>query len=174
MEALTTSYNAIETAEEIIDGRKCENTKNQYNRKFEHFRQQIVEKYPECTLTDRVTVNLALLNKVHVHDLFEHTCKKKKNGDYGSPIVYQSFQHVSGYKSSIMDHFATSECEIKPDIDKMLKNFFGGYHRKIASLKSLGRSYVSYRGKTAHVLQRIQIFSQRGKFNLSIFSHFLC
>lgn len=69
---VTTSHNAMETAEEIIDGRKCENTKNQYNRKFEQFRQWIVEKYPECTLKDGVTVNLALLNKVHMQDFFGH------------------------------------------------------------------------------------------------------
>ena len=69
---VTTSHNAMETAEEIINGRKCENTKNQYNRKFEHFRQWIVEKYPECTLTDGVTVNHALINKVHTQDFFGH------------------------------------------------------------------------------------------------------
>jgi hypothetical protein len=173
---VTTSHNAMETAEEIIDGRKCENTKNQYNRKFEHFRQWIVEKYPECTLTDGVTVNLALLNKVHMQDFFGHICKKKKNGNYVSPIVYQSFQHVSGYKSSIKDHFTSSDCEIKPDIDKMLKNFFGGYHRKIASLKQdgvmsiiEGKQPMSFKGYKFLARKALE---QEGDFNLSIFSHF--
>jgi hypothetical protein len=47
-------------------------------------------------------------------------------------IVYQTFQHVSGYNSAIKDCFSTNDFEIKPEIDKMLKEFFGGYQRKIA------------------------------------------
>jgi hypothetical protein len=47
-------------------------------------------------------------------------------------IVYQTFQHVSDYSSAIKDCFSTNDFEIKPEIDKMLKEFFGGYQRKIA------------------------------------------
>jgi hypothetical protein len=47
-------------------------------------------------------------------------------------IVYQTFQHVSGYNSAIKDCFSTNDFENKPEIDKMLKEFFGGYQRKIA------------------------------------------
>ena len=135
-----TSANAqeeMELAEEIIGGRKCENTKNQYRRKYEHFRKWIVAKYPECSQNEN-TVNLASLSKKHLQDFFGHICKKKKNGDYMVPVVYQTFQQVSGYKSAIKDHFTTNECVIKPDDDKMLRNFFGGNQRKIANLKQNG------------------------------------
>ena len=49
----------IQLAEEIIDGRKCDNTKTQYRRKFEHFRQWILMKYPECAADDGCSVELS-------------------------------------------------------------------------------------------------------------------
>jgi hypothetical protein len=109
----------MELAEEIIDGRQCANTKNQYRPKFEHFRVWVVEKYPECAQTDGNAVNLATLSKKRLQDFFGHICKKKKNGDYVNPVIYQTFQHISGYKSAIKDYFSTNDCEIKPEIDKM-------------------------------------------------------
>ena len=63
---------------------------------------------------------------------------KKKNGEYIVPVVYLTFQLVSGYKSAIKDHFTTDECEIKPDDDEMLRNILGGNQRKIANLKQNG------------------------------------
>ena len=60
----------MELAEEIIDGRKRANTKNQYRQKFEHFRIWVVEKYPECALTDGNKVNLVTLSKKHLQDFF--------------------------------------------------------------------------------------------------------
>jgi hypothetical protein len=165
----------MELAEEIIGGRKCENTKNQYRRKFEHFRKWIVAKYPECSQNGN-TVNLASLSKKHLQDFFGHICKKKKNGDYMVPVVYQTFQHVSGYKSAIKDHFSTNECEIKPDVDKMLKNFFGGYQRKIANLKQNGvmsvvegKQPLSFKG---YKFLATKALAQQRDYNLSILCHF--
>ena len=88
MEEVTTfDQEEIELAEEIIGRRKCENTKNQYRRKFEHFRQWIVIKYPDCVLSDGITANLSTLNKSHLQDFFGHICKKKKGGSYVTLFV---------------------------------------------------------------------------------------
>ena len=109
-----------------MDGRKCQNTKQQYKRKYEHFRKWMKEKYPMCFLEDGLTVDLGRIEKSHFLDFFGHICKKKSSsGGYLSPIQYQSFQHVSGYKSAIKDHFGNMDHNLKDEIEKFLKNFFG-------------------------------------------------
>ena len=45
---------------------------------------------------------------------------------------------MSGYKSAIKDHFASENVDFGIDIEKMFTQFFGGYQRKIASLKQDG------------------------------------
>ena len=130
-------------AEAIMDGRKCQNTKQQYKRKYEHFRKWMKEKYPMCFLEDGLTVDLGRIEKSHFLDFFGHICKKKSSsGGYLSPIQYQSFQHVSGYKSAIKDHFGNMDHNLKDEIEKFLKNFFGGYMRKIANLKQDGEMSI--------------------------------
>jgi hypothetical protein len=130
-------------AETILDGRKCQNTRNSYQRKYEHFRMWMKEKYPLCFRESGSTLDLGTIEKSHLLEFFGHICKKKSNsGTYLHPIQYQSFQHVSGYKSAIKDHFANLNHNLKDDIEKFLKNFFGGYMRKIASLKQDGEMSI--------------------------------
>jgi hypothetical protein len=110
-----------------------------------------------------------------MQDFFGYICKKKKGGNYISPVVYQTFQNVSGYKSAIKDYISSSDCEIKPVIEKMFKSFLGGYHRKIASLKQdgamsviEGKQPLSFRGYKFHN----KALEHEGDYNLAIFSHF--
>ena len=63
-------------AEAIMDGRKCQNTKQQYKRKYEHFRKWMKEKYPMCFLEDGLTVDLGRIEKSHFLDFFGHICKR--------------------------------------------------------------------------------------------------
>jgi hypothetical protein len=112
--------NEIQLAEEIIDGRKCDNTKTQYRRKFEHFRQWILMKYPECAADDGYSVELSSIKKKHILDFLGYICRKKdKGGDFLEPTVYQTFQHVSGYKSAIKDYFSNKNCELGRDTEKI-------------------------------------------------------
>ena len=67
-----------------MDGRKYENTKNQYRQKIGRFREWIVAKYAECSLNDGNIVNLATFSKRHLQDFFGH------NGNYIVPVVYQT------------------------------------------------------------------------------------
>ena len=109
---------------EIMEGRKRQNTKNQYRLKVEHFRKWLQAKHPSCLNEDR-TINLSEVNKVILREFLGHTCKKKdKSGAYVDPIVYHAFQHVSGYKSAIKDYYSNMDVELTEDILKMFKQFF--------------------------------------------------
>ena len=105
---------------QIMDGRKCANTKNQYRLKVERFREWVESKHPEC-LNDDTTLNLAQLDKSVLREFFGHICKKKdKAGAYLDPVVFHAFQHVSGYKSAIKDFYSNKEVTMSLDIQKML------------------------------------------------------
>jgi hypothetical protein len=94
---------------EIMEGRKFQNTKNQYWLEVEHFQKWLQAKHPKC-LTEDGTINLPEVNKVILREFLGHTCKKKdKSGAYVDPIVYHTFQHVSGYKSAIKDYYSNMD-----------------------------------------------------------------
>ena len=81
--------------EEICDGRKCENTKIQYKRKFAHFVQWVQQRYPECYESATNSVILTSIQKSHLLDFFGFICRKKdKAGNFLEPTVYQTFQHL--------------------------------------------------------------------------------
>ena len=162
-------------AMEIMDGRKCQNTKNQYRLKVEHFRKWLQAKHPSCLNEDR-TINLSEVNKVIVREFLGHTCKKKdKSGAYVDPIVYHAFQHVSGYKSAIKDYYSNMDVELTEDILKMFKQFFEGYVRTVAKLKQdgimsiiEGKQAKSFRGYKFLAMKALEQSTDR---NLAIFSH---
>ena len=112
--------------EEIMDGSKCENTKIQYRRKVAHFKKWVRDVHPECLDIDN-TVNLDSIESGHLEQFLGHICKKKKpSGEYITPIVYQTFQHVSGYKSAIEDFFSNNDVKIPNGAEKMTERFFKG------------------------------------------------
>ena len=143
--------NETNLAGEIIDGRKCANTKVQYGRKIEHFRKWIGDIHPDCLNPDS-SVKLETIGTSHLKQFLGHICKKKKaGGEYCTPVVYQSFQHVSGYKSAIKDYFSNNNVKINESSEKMMENFFKGYVRKIAQMKQDGimynvNHYMSFKG----------------------------
>ena len=162
-------------AMEIMDGRKCSNTKNQYRLKIEHFRKWVEMKHPTCMNMDS-TINLVVIDKAILREFFGHICKKKdKNGTYLDPVVFHAFQHVSGYKSAIRDYYSNMEINLTEDILKMFKQFFEGYVRTVAKLKqdgvmSLveGKQPMSFKGYKFLALKALE---QCKDHNLAIFSH---
>ena len=120
---------------EIMDGRKCLNTKNQYRLKVEHFRKWLEAKHPDCLRLDK-SIDLTKVDKTILKEFLGHACKKKeKDGSYKDPVVFHAFQHVSGYKSAIKDYYSNMEVDFSEDILKMFKQFFEGYVRRVAQLK---------------------------------------
>lgn len=160
---------------EIMDGRKCLNTKNQYRLKMEHFKKWIRSKHPDCMNNDG-TIDLSRIDKTIMREFFGHICKKKdKAGNYLDPVVFHAFQHVSGYKSAIKDYYSNMEINMPEDVVKMLKHFFEGYVRTIAKLKQdgvmsivEGKQPMSFRGYKFLALKATE---QSRDYNLAIFSH---
>lgn len=170
-------YMMATEAEDIIDGRKCANTKTQYRRKFLHFEKWIKERYPMCINEVNSTVNLLSVEKSHLMEFFGYICRKRdRNGAFIDPTVYQTFQHVSGYKSAIKDYFSNGNVSVAADIEKMLKEFFAGYQRKIALLKQdgvmsivEGKLPLSFRG---YKFLSCKAMEQTTDYSASIFSNF--
>ena len=82
----------INLDEEIMDGRKCENTKVQYRRKLAHFVQRVQQRYPACYDDATASVILTAIQKSHLLDFFGFICKKRdKAGNFLEPILYQTF-----------------------------------------------------------------------------------
>ena len=122
MSDMRNSENSL--AVEIIDRRKCENTKTKYSRKVEHFKKWINDAFPECINTD-FTLNLTMIDTDHLRQFLVHICKKKDaKRDYLSPTVYHAFQHVSGYKSAIKDYYNNKNVKISEDSERMMEQFF--------------------------------------------------
>lgn len=130
--------NETNLAGEIMDSRKCANTKIQYRRKVDHFRKWISDVYPDCANLDS-SMNLEMISTSHLKQFFGHICKKKTiGGENMTPIVHQAFKHVPGYKSAIKDYFSNNNVKLSDETEKMLEIFFKGYNRKIAQMKQDG------------------------------------
>jgi hypothetical protein len=162
-------------AVEIIDERKCENTKTQYRLKVEHFTRWVELKYPLCISEDG-NVMLHLVDKTILKEFLGLICKKKdKKGQYLHPVVFHAFQHVSGYKSAIKDYYSNMDVNVSEDIRKMFKQFFEGYVRTIAKLKQdgvmsiiEGKQPMSFKG---YKFLAVKAIDQEKDHNLAIFSH---
>ena len=66
---------------------------------------------------------------------------KKRNKDCTNKnpvVVHQSFEHVSGYKSAIKNHFKSRRVAFNDDSVLLQSDFFGGYKRLIADEKQDG------------------------------------
>ena len=147
-------------ANEIIDGNLEIGTKKQYLNKMKHFYGWLYHNYPESDSTvlrgGRRSADLSKVTDVQLKEFFGHISKKtiisKTRGksrenlweaEYLSPVEFQSYEHVSGYKSAIKDQYKKERVEISRDIQAMLKEFFGGYERKIAALKKAGEMSIT-------------------------------
>ena len=63
-------------AVEIMAGRKCQNTKNQYRLKVEHLRKWIASRHPWC-LNESGVIDLNALDRATLKEFLGHICKKK-------------------------------------------------------------------------------------------------
>jgi hypothetical protein len=127
----------------IIANRTCSSTKAQYKRKVDHFKAWIVKEYPQHAINGGEDIALPDLGQDILKQFFGHICRKRNRDDsYVTPIEYQSFQHVSGYKSAIKDYYHAKRVKLSNECDSMLKDFFQGYERKIAELKQSGEKAI--------------------------------
>jgi hypothetical protein len=81
-------------------------------------------------------VNLANVSPEEYKDFFgDKIIKRDRNGN---DIGYMSFEHVSGFKSAIVDLHKKRRVEMPTECKATLSEFFAGYKRKIADLKQNG------------------------------------
>ena len=135
----------ISFANKVIDGNKAENTKNQYSSKISHFDEWFREKHPELVDgSDPPILNLQEIGNSNngteaLKEFYGHICKKRNpDGSYKNPVEHQSFSHVSGYKSAIVDLFKRKRIKFSDDCNAMQSEFMGGYKRLIAEEKQSG------------------------------------
>jgi hypothetical protein len=88
-----------------------ENTRVQYNNKLRHFKEYVKRKLPHLYEQDSDEVKLDQINSDHLRDFFGCICKKQSAEaeptatEDDEEIRYQSYEHVSGYKSAIRYYY---------------------------------------------------------------------
>ena len=128
-------------ADEIIEGNLEKGTKVQYYNKIKHFNGWLYHNYPDSTVVKggERTADLRNVTDEQLKEFFGHVAKKTKirsrgevksdlwEAEYINPIQFQSYEHVSGYKSAIKDRFIKECIIISRDIENMMKEFFGSH-----------------------------------------------
>jgi len=135
----------IELANRIIDNNLHKSTKRQYSSKVKHLYNWFKQNHPElCIPPENVDLELNMIANTQngsqaLKEFYAHISKKRdKNGNYKDPIEHQSFEHVSGYKSAIKNHFKSRRVKFSDESEIAQSEFFGGYKRLIAEEKQDG------------------------------------
>jgi hypothetical protein len=135
----------VELANRIIDNNLHLSTKKQYSNKVKHVCTWFKDHHPElCIPPDHNELELNLIATTRegadaLKEFYAHISKKRnKDGTYKDPVVHQSFEHVSGYKSAIKNHFKSRRVVFNDDSVLLQSDFFGGYKRLIADEKQDG------------------------------------
>lgn len=98
----------VSSVDDILGKRKSSKTLTQYHRKFGHFVTWIGRNHPSLVVNGQLPPHkLRLINAKQLVDFFDYIKYKrnKQTNEVLIPKSFQSFQHVSGYKSAIKDHF---------------------------------------------------------------------
>jgi len=95
--------------------------KAQYKRKQIHFDEWVQIKRPGL---NRQGAWLCNVDKNTMEDFMGHICQKKtEGGEYFAPPKFQSYNHVNGYESAILDFFD------KQGLKEMCTDFIHGNKR---------------------------------------------
>lgn len=130
-------------ADQIIEGRLAGKTKTQYANKLKHIVERLKVTNPEVLGADGHIIADSL-NATNLKQLFGYLAlKHDKNKQALEPNVYQSFQHVSGYKSALKFYLKTRGITLSGPVNLVLMDFFGGLKRKLANKKQQGEMSLS-------------------------------
>jgi hypothetical protein len=128
-----------ELADLIIENNLHQNTRKQYSNKVKHVYEWFKINHPElCIPPDNNELKLADIansttGSAALKEFYAHISKKRnRDGTYLNPVIYQSFEHVSGYKSAIKNHFKSKRVKFSDESELVQSDFFGGYKRLIA------------------------------------------
>ena len=156
----------------IKSGKKCDSTKAQYKRKQNHFEDWIENKRPALIDSEKWLDNI---DAATMEDFMGHICQKRsKTGEYLTPPKFQSYDHVNGYKSAILDLYERQKVKPNVEMKTMFYDFVNGYKRKIASLKQEGEMKIT-EGKAPLTFQGYKFLSKKAvqqhtEYSWSIFA----
>jgi hypothetical protein len=113
-------------------------TRRRYHRFFDQFKEWVVQNHDE--FVDQVgDLMLRNITDEAFKEFLAHKTKKTyKDGTYMVPEKFQSYEHVSGYKSGVVYGFDNAGVPLRASTSKMFKEFFAGYRRKVGQLKQNG------------------------------------
>jgi hypothetical protein len=149
----------IMRADTFISNRIAEPSKVQYERKVKHFELFVQRKHPELCEATRssednqqpaVDFSRACTSE-NLKEFFGYISIKRnkrlisEDNPEGEirPHKYQSYEHVSGYKSALKDALRSKRITIETEVDQTLTDFFDGYKRQIAELKQNGEMEIT-------------------------------
>lgn len=186
----------LQYGEAICQQRTKENTKAQYKRKMIHFNNWCVKKRPHMVNNGEVLYDS--LTADDFKSFFGYICVKRekdkdknkdtdndndndkdhdKGKDVNAVVKNQSFEHVSGYKSAIVDYYRANSIPFSSETTKFMTSFFAGYKRKIGDLKQKGVMSI-IEGKQPITFQGYRYLCQKAiscenvsDFELNIFAH---
>jgi hypothetical protein len=152
----TTSSTAIEVdvdnlqeGKEIMDNNLSDSTKRQYRAKLKHIKLWLGQHHPTCL---EGTANNAGDKEIRyesftpdiIAEMLCHFARKfdKKTGKYEDGM-FQSYQHVSGYRSALKFGLKEKDKVFSFKVENTINKFLHGYERKIANLKQSGKMSVT-------------------------------
>lgn len=172
----------VELGDELIGKRLCPNTKRQYAQKLKHFKEWLQIRHP-ALVNAQGDLKLAQLSDQVFKEFFGHICKKRdKSAEneenpimYLNPIQHQSFEHVSMYKSAIVNEYRKKRVPVSASTTAMLSDLFAGYKRTIGELKQNGEMSMT-EGKVPLTFQAYNYLARRAlamtaDFPLAMFAH---
>lgn len=178
-------------ASQITRKRKADNTLDSYARRIETFRIFLINRFPTKTIIDangrEVSVSIVdnsveggvrmdLVEADMYTEFMAHICKKtNKDGAYLEPVVYQSFENVSGYNSCFKHYYTSQKTACPFEVTTALKHFLDGYSRKVGELKLTGEMRME-EGKSpfsfaAYTYMAQKALNYKKDFAVATFAH---
>lgn len=78
---------------------------------------------------------MANVNKQVYTEFFGYVCRKRKrNGEIIEPVVFESYENVSGYRSALVYMHKKRSIAFNEEGYKAIGEFLGGYVRKRADM----------------------------------------
>lgn len=138
LSTMSTASASTSEANDIIGLRLKKKTIKRYAVNVSQFVKYLQKHHPDNNSYDagRNDVNLELLTPEEYKGFFGHAIRKRDKD--GNAVGYNSFEHVAGYKSAIVDLHKRRRTEIPKECNSTMTEFFAGYKRKISELRQTG------------------------------------
>jgi hypothetical protein len=137
MEEINTTEENL--GDQYIDCRLSEKTKKIYKSKIVHFTRWIKWKHTEFYDINNNEVKYSELTPTVLKDFIgDASLKRDRKAETSeTPFVFvvphkkQSFEHVSGYKSAIVNEYKNRSISVPQAVTMMFNQLFAGYKRKV-------------------------------------------